>query len=56
MEEGKGQAESRRHSLEVRTYEVVIHSVLDIVLRDGVFPVDDLQLGPLFERVLLETQ
>lgn len=26
----------------VRTYEVVIHSVLDIILRDRVFPVDDL--------------
>lgn len=39
-----------------RTYEVVVHSVLGVVLRDGVFPVDDLQLGPLLERVLLETQ
>lgn len=39
-----------------RTYEVVVHGVLGVVLRDGVFPVDDLQLGPLFEWVLLETQ
>lgn len=34
----------------------MIHSVLGIVLRDGVFPVDDLQLGPLLEWVLLKTQ
>lgn len=39
-----------------RTYEVVVHSVLGVVLRDGVFPVDYLQLGPLLEWVLLETQ
>lgn len=38
------------------TYEVVVHSVLGVVLRDGVFPVDDLQLSPLLKRVLLETQ
>lgn len=34
----------------------MVHSVLGVVLRDGVFPVDDLQLGALFEWVLLETQ
>lgn len=34
----------------------MIHSVLGIVLRDGVFPVDDLQLGPLLKWVLLKTQ
>lgn len=39
-----------------RTYEVVVHSVLLVILRDGVFPIDDLQLGPLLEWVLLETQ
>lgn len=39
-----------------RTYEVVVHGVLGVVLRDGVFPVDYLQLGPLLEWVLLETQ
>lgn len=39
-----------------RTYEVVVHSVLLVILRDGVFPVDDLQLGPLLKWVLLETQ
>ena len=38
------------------TYEVVIHSVLHIVLRDGVFAIDDLQLGPILKWVLLETQ
>ncbi len=40
----------------IRTYEVVIHSVLGIILRDGVFSIDNLQLGPLFKRVLLKTQ
>ena len=40
----------------VRTYEFVIHSVLDIVLRDGVFPINDLQLCTLLKWVLLETQ
>lgn len=50
------QAETSRHKRKVHTYEVVVHSVLDIVLRDGVFSVDDLQLGSLLERVLLETQ
>lgn len=39
-----------------RTYEVVVHCVLLVILRDGVFPIDDLQLGPLLEWVLLETQ
>lgn len=34
----------------------MVHSVLGVVLRDGVFPVDYLQLGPLLEWVLLETQ
>lgn len=51
-----GQAETRRHRPTVRTDEVVVHGVLDVVLRDGVFSVDDLQLGPVLERVLLETQ
>lgn len=45
-----------RHRTKERTYEVMIHSVLDIVLRDGVFSVDDLQFGPLLEWVLLKTQ
>lgn len=45
-----------RHRMKERTYEVMIHSVLDIVLRDGVFSVDDLQFGPLLEWVLLKTQ
>ncbi len=45
-----------RYREEVRTYEVVIHSVLQVVLRDGVFSVDNLQLGPLLKWVLLKTQ
>lgn len=50
------QAETSRQRTKGRTYEVVIHCVRHIVLRDGVFSVDDLQLGPLLEWVLLKTQ
>lgn len=48
--------EAYRGEMKVHTYEVVIHSVLDVILRDGVFPVDDLQLSSLLEWVLLKTQ
>lgn len=34
----------------------MIHSVFDIVLRDGVFSIDNLQFGPLFKWVLLKAQ
>lgn len=46
----------RQAEIKVHTYEVVIHSVLDVILRNGVFPVDDLQLGSLLKWVLLKTQ
>ena len=45
---------AKKHA--VRTYEVMIHSVLDVVLRDGVFSVDYLQLCALLEWMLLKTQ
>lgn len=38
------------------TYEVVVHRVFDVVLRNGIFPVDDLQFGSILEWVLLKTQ
>lgn len=49
-----------RLSLEQRrgehTYEVVVYYVFDVVLRNGIFPVDNLQFGSILERVLLKTQ
>lgn len=39
-----------------RTYEVVVDDVFDVVLRNGIFPVDNLQFGSILERVLLKTQ
>lgn len=39
-----------------RTYEVVVHYVFDIVLWNGIFPVDNLQFGSILEWVLLKTQ
>lgn len=38
------------------TYEVVVHYVFDIVLWNGIFPVDNLQFGSILEWVLLKTQ
>lgn len=38
------------------TYEVMIHCIFDIILRDGVFSIDDLEFGPLLKWVLLKTQ
>lgn len=38
------------------TYEVVVYYVFVIVLRNGIFPVDNLQFGAILERVLLKTQ
>lgn len=38
------------------TYEVVVYYVFDVVLRNGIFPVDNLQFGSILERVLLKTQ
>lgn len=40
----------------VHTDEVMIHSVLDIILRDAVFSIDYLQLSPLLKWMLLKTQ
>lgn len=34
----------------------MVHGVLGVVLRDGVFSIDNLQFGPLLEWVLLKTQ
>jgi hypothetical protein len=34
----------------------VVDGVLEVILRNGVFAVDNLQLGPLLERVLLEAE
>lgn len=48
--------ETGRQTDRVRTYEVMVHSVLGVILRDGVFAVDYLQLGALLKRVLLKTQ
>lgn len=39
-----------------RTYQVVIHGVLDVILRHWVFPVDNLQFGPVLEWVLLKAE
>lgn len=44
---------ARRFAL---TDEIVVDGVFGVVLRYGVLPVDDLQLGAFLERVLLETQ
>lgn len=52
---GEGDSKEQKRMKE-RTYEVMIHSVFDIVLRDGVFSIDDLQFGPLFKWVLLKAQ
>ena len=38
------------------TDELVVNSVLEVILRDGVLPVDYLQLSALLEGVLLKTQ
>lgn len=38
------------------TYEVVVDYVFEVVLRNGIFPVDNLQFGSVLERVLLKTQ
>lgn len=38
------------------TYQVVVYYVFDVVLRNGIFPVDNLQFGSILEGVLLKTQ
>lgn len=34
----------------------MVYYVFDVVLRNGIFPVDNLQFGSILEGVLLKTQ
>lgn len=41
---------------DILTDELMKDSVLDVILRDGVFAIHNLQLGTLLKRVLLEAE